>query len=193
MHCMRQSTRSALETLANPGSLHPITNLIKTRLTELGTRGVEVQWCWMKTHVGLPGNERADELVKEGASRIRGPRCTPMAKRLIRSSTLEHWQRRYDETWTGETSKIFFVCVTGAYRTIRAYNDSNVMTQILTGHGGIRAYLYRFRLADSPNCAIAETVEYIIRHCPRFGSLRHDCEQELRVSFEECGPREIMG
>lgn len=72
-----------------------------------------------------------------------------------------------------------------------------MLTQLLTGHGGIRAYLYRFKLADSPSCvcdgATAETVDHIIRYCPRFVSLRHDCEQGLGVSLEECDLREIMG
>lgn len=40
---------------------------MKARIKQLGPR--EVKFAWVKAHLSLPGNEKADELAKEGASK----------------------------------------------------------------------------------------------------------------------------
>jgi len=50
----------------------PVKNVdLWQRLDEL-TRSHTIDWRWVKGHAGDPGNERADELAREGLSEARG-------------------------------------------------------------------------------------------------------------------------
>lgn len=56
------------------------------------------------------------------------------------------------------------------------------LTQLLTGHGGFRAYLYRFRRAESPlcpECEVDEDAEHVIVDCPRFQGERGELRAAL--------------
>ncbi|MCH9051298.1 MAG: ribonuclease HI, partial [Proteobacteria bacterium] len=41
---------------------------------EAAAAGHEVEWRWVKGHAGDPGNERADELARQGVEEITGKR-----------------------------------------------------------------------------------------------------------------------
>ena len=54
------------------------------------------------------------------------------------------------------------------------------LTQFLSGHGGYRSYLYRFKLDSSPRCPECpnedETAEHVVFKCPRFNNIRREIE-----------------
>jgi ribonuclease HI len=41
---------------------------IRRKLTEMGKIDWKIQYCWVRAHVGIQGNELADTLVKEAAT-----------------------------------------------------------------------------------------------------------------------------
>ncbi len=43
-------------------------------VADLVAAGHEVEWRWIKGHAGDPGNERADELARQGVEEITGKR-----------------------------------------------------------------------------------------------------------------------
>uniref|UniRef100_A0A1B6JEW1 Reverse transcriptase zinc-binding domain-containing protein n=1 Tax=Homalodisca liturata TaxID=320908 RepID=A0A1B6JEW1_9HEMI len=54
------------------------------------------------------------------------------------------------------------------------------MTQILSGHGCFRAYIYRFKHDNSPECpscpGVSEDAEHVFFMCPRFSLQRDNLE-----------------
>ncbi|KAI5632291.1 RNase H domain-containing protein [Phthorimaea operculella] len=60
-------SRSALDCLCDPDSVHPIVAEIQTLINDITMLGGEIRLFWIKAHAGIPGNERADELAKQAA------------------------------------------------------------------------------------------------------------------------------
>lgn len=54
-----------------PSDLIPLVQIVTVR-HQLVTRGTEVRFQWVPSHVCLSGNEMADRAAKKGAGDIRG-------------------------------------------------------------------------------------------------------------------------
>ncbi|KAL0812196.1 hypothetical protein ABMA28_009571 [Loxostege sticticalis] len=178
-------SRSSLELLSGPKLVHPLVKNIKECIADIRAQGRRVRLFWLRAHVGTPGNERADQLAKEGAEReaeVLDYAEVPLSyvKRKIREESLLKWQDRYDSSVTGSTTKAFLPDVRMAYKLVREARLTPLQVQIMTGHGGFGEYLHRFKLKSDPGCecdpAISETVWHILLECPRFVNLRHNLE-----------------
>ncbi|CAK1594233.1 unnamed protein product [Parnassius mnemosyne] len=163
---------------------------ILTKINEIRNNRGDVKLYWIKAHCGILGNERADELAKLAAETSKQAPvydCFPLsyAKRQLRDNTINTWQERYTKAETGVVTRRFFPDVTESYKTIEKINVNNLISQILTGHGGFKAYLFRFKLAESPYCSCdnqtSQTIEHILIDCPKFQLARLECE--LRMGF----------
>lgn len=199
--CIISDSRSALQSLEDPDSLNPIANLIKSEMETIRERGGEVELYWVKAHINIEGNERADELAKEAALKSKTKHCyedfpLSYAKRIIRNQTLNTWQERYEKATAGDITKLFFPSVHKAYKIMTKLNIDNNLSQLLTGHGGFRGYLFKRKLATTPNCSCddesEETVPHIIIHCPKYALYRHDCETEIKTGITTSNIKEII-
>ncbi len=50
----------------------PVKNEDLWKRLELALTGHDVEWHWVKGHAGHPGNERADQLARDGVAQITG-------------------------------------------------------------------------------------------------------------------------
>ncbi|XP_053618054.1 uncharacterized protein LOC128679687 [Plodia interpunctella] len=191
-------SRSSLDLLCSTRLTHPLAKAIKESIAEMRSRGREVRLFWLRAHVGTAGNERADELAKEGASKeTSSPDYAEVplsyVRRKIREESIARWQDRFDTASQGAVTRTFFPNVSKAYSFVRGTNLNHLHVQILTGHGGFGEYLHRFMLRDSPGCEcdpnVSESVWHILLDCPRFQTARYNleciCDTKLR--------REVLG
>lgn len=187
-------SRSALEIIGNLNSFNPVVMEIRKNLAKAEEQGKETKLFWVKAHVGTAGNERADMLAKEAALTLkRKPHydLCPVSyiKKINRRETLEEWDKRYKETNTATTTKVFFPSALEAYKTIRKIKQDPILVQILTGHGGFSEYLHRFKCKDSPACvcdpSVSESILHVITDCPVFGRERLEKEIELGIKIEK--------
>lgn len=85
--------------------------------------------CWIKAHVGLDGNERADAVGSKRKPNY--DRCpVSFVKRLIRSKTFEVRKRRYTERDTAKRTQMFFPDAMTTYRTVGKLELTMVKTQV---------------------------------------------------------------
>ncbi|XP_063827121.1 uncharacterized protein LOC135076627 [Ostrinia nubilalis] len=184
-------SRSALETITRGVSLHPLVIETRKNIQEAAENGKTIKLFWIKAHAGMEGNERADELAKEAALRLKKKpdydECPiSFVKRILRQDTIGEWEKRYQTEQTAKTTKLFLPSAAQAYRMIRSVQPYGKLTQILTGHGGFAQYLNRFKCRESPSCAcddlVEETVPHLLVECPIFERLRFDLEQAIDYS-----------
>ncbi|XP_050665945.1 uncharacterized protein LOC126966114 [Leptidea sinapis] len=187
-------SRSSLELLRDRSSFHPIAFEIKNLIQRARNMGKTIRFRWVRAHVGIEGNERADHLAKDAAlrSKLRSAYDgVPVStlRRNIRGRTLEVWQERYTAGQTASVTKAFLPDVKVSYKLIREEPFSAFMAQVITGHGGFAAYLHRFGLKDSPVCICDgqtdESALHLVLDCPRFGRWRFDLELQSGVAVLE--------
>lgn len=181
-------SRSALETIINPCTTHPLAVKTRKNLGAIMNQNKAVYLFWIKAHAGLAGNERADQLAKDAALKSKKRPdydSTPISfiKRRIRIRSIDEWDRRYREGSTASVTKLFFPDITNSYRVVRRISPTNIITQVLTGHGGFSEYLNRFKCKETPSCicepGTLETVEHILTECPVHALKRLEIENEL--------------
>lgn len=185
-------SRSALDSIINPTCALPLAFEVRKNLSLASALGIKIQLWWVRAHVGIEGNERADQLAKEAAlykrtiaDYDRFP--TSFAKTEIRKRTIAEWDREYTEATQGRITKLFFPTACVAYRTIPKLKVSYWLSQVLTGHGGNGHYLHRLKLRDDAGCECShadQTIEHIISDCPMFGAKRLQLELELGVDVK---------
>ena len=116
-------------------------------------------------------------------------------RQFARAETVAEWQEKWDESEKGRwTHKIIWDIRKWIERPHGEVGFD--LTQFLSGHGGYRAYLYRFGRDDSPYCPqcanIPEDAEHVFFHCPRFETQRATLEATTGEHFTPENIMELM-
>ncbi|GLV43787.1 ribonuclease H1 [Carabus blaptoides fortunei] len=147
--------KAALEKIR--GLRKPTETVINIRelIQEAKTRGMQVTWFWVKAHKKDKGNARADELAKQAANdreaMVGFDRIpTSVIKSKTKAELRQKWQARWKDGATGRTTANFIptVNIGEKIRTKITYQ----VTQLITDHGNMGAYLYYRKLAAQPMC-----------------------------------------
>jgi hypothetical protein len=130
-----------------------------------------VAFSWIKAHAGHRGNELADQLAKEAASSRTMDECyTRFPKSAVlgdlNEQSVNQWQKEWERSSKGTTTKSFFPKITDRLKL--KINATPNITAIVTGHGNIKTYLFKYRIIESPMCSCEEgeqSVDHIIYDC----------------------------
>lgn len=166
-------------------------------LQSLGKRYV-VELNWVPGHQGVPGNEAADTLAKQGAQmEWYGPEpALPVPKDRVRTKVNERvkqisesrfWRaNRYRESRKQvriQTPKDLKDLINLTRRELRK------IVAILTGHNNLRVHLKRMKLTQDDRCHKCrrgiEDANHLMGSCPAYWRERITCLGSLSFSLEE--------
>ena len=131
---------------------------LQTRLSEL-CKQCRVVMQWIPSHCGIPGNETADRLAKEGAAEEQPevPITYNHQKRIIKSIRQPQRQTQDDYQSMSRLEQI-------------------VILRLRTGHNRLRSHMYtKFKIGSSAMCTCGQalqTAEHILQDCLEYGTLR---------------------
>ncbi|KAJ0170097.1 hypothetical protein K1T71_014703 [Dendrolimus kikuchii] len=195
-------SRSALQSLCCWSSVNPLAFEARENIRQCVLQGKQVSLYWVKAHVDVRENERADELAKAAALSLKVKplydKCpVSFVKRQFRMGTVDEWNRRYCQESTASVTKLFFPEVTRAFKTVRQIGLTGLHTQLFTGHGGFSEYLNRFGCKENPSCICdddkQEDIPHLIFWCPVYTRERYDCESRLQVEIRPENMHVLIG
>jgi hypothetical protein len=134
-------SQMTLESLKNSNIHTFFIEEIRRKLTEMGKIHWKIQFCWVKAHVGIQGNELADALAKEAATNAdiresykKVPKSVVLSE--LGGISVEKWQREWEQMTKGEITREYFPVF--ADRLKMKINFTPNFTTMVTGHGNVR-------------------------------------------------------
>jgi len=158
---------------------------IREEVRRLEKDNWSIHFTWVKAHNDNLGNEIADQLAKKAASRRDGETAY---SRILKSAVIkviqEKGELQYQQEWNvstkGET-KSFFPDI-GEHKSKRLQMGINLSTMV-TGHGTLRSYYYRFKIKDDLECVCRmgpQTTHHLIWECAQLLEQRETLKNRIK-------------
>ncbi|GFU71540.1 RNase H domain-containing protein [Trichonephila clavipes] len=164
---------SVLEALENyHDRCHPVVCTILDITSRLYSKGFDIVFCWLPSHVGIIGNEQADSAAKSATTHL--PLAVPLSdmKRVIMHHIFKIWQ----ESWSQQLdNKLHSVKpVIGAWPVMPMRRTDVKLTRLRIGHTRLthRHLLFGEHAPECPSCNVSYTVYHILIDCPVFNHHR---------------------
>ncbi|XP_058827768.1 uncharacterized protein LOC131687689 [Topomyia yanbarensis] len=130
----------------------------------------DVTFCWVPSHIGIAGNERAD---REAKAALEGIIDTETAldykemRRNITKRTVWKWQEQWQSTTNNKLCEVKNA-VTPYIATGKTRRENVVLTRLRIGHTSL-THKFLLERDEPPKCRVCNerlTVKHIIAFCP---------------------------
>ncbi|GFY33810.1 putative RNA-directed DNA polymerase from transposon X-element [Trichonephila clavipes] len=172
-YCIYTDSMSVLEALENYNvRCHPVVCKILEITSRLYGKGFDIVFCWLPSHVGIIGNEQADNAAKSATTHL--PLAVPLSdmKRVI----MHHISKLWQDSWSQQLdNKLHSVKpVIGAWPVMPMRRTDVKLTRLRIGHTRFthRHLLFGEHAPECPSCNVSYTVHHILIDCPVFNHHR---------------------
>ncbi|XP_043262786.1 uncharacterized protein LOC122403361 [Colletes gigas] len=191
------STLAALRTF-NSGN--PIMKQIVETYNEIlsNNKAAEILFGWVPSHLGIRGNERADQIAKEAANQQCQSLSVPAFHKDILVSLLKVIKNNWNIAWENSRATYMHCVRNDIFERSPAFlfnrKQQSVLTRIRIGHTNF-SHVHLIKKEDCPmciNCNLRNSIHHIISSCPVYESERRHFEvnedsKELTRTFNSCG------
>ena len=174
-------SKSALQSICNPFSPHPLVREVHRWLRMLYSRGNQLTFCWVPAHVGVAGNEAADREAQAVVQRTNHVTPVPLPYRdfypyfasLLRDRWLSSWR---DITVNKLRAIKGTVSVWGTSCRRNRYHEI-ILARLRLGHTRLT---HGHLMSGDPlpyceGCIVPLTVSHILAECPEYLVQRRMC------------------
>ena len=188
------SSRTPCQAIASNDWKHPIVQMVMQRYHYItNTAGKNVKFCWVPSHVGIKGNERADEGAKNALDkeRIGHDILIPHMdyKYYIKTISKNKWQEEWDTNTNNKLHEIHPTIGLWTKGSRKSRREEVVLARLRIGH---TYYTHSHYLKGEPQpecipCGCPLTVKHILVECDDFKDTRrkHFLQDNLKELFKE--------
>jgi hypothetical protein len=138
--------------------------------------GKTISFCWVPSHVGINGNEKADMAARAALSLPVVNFKIPYTdiKTKIKAHFVKLWQEHWNGVVFNKLKPIKPTLGLTKFPNINRRRDETVLHQLRIGHSYL-THSFLLKQNDHPECttcSCALTVEHILLHCPALSSSR---------------------
>ncbi|GBN13046.1 putative RNA-directed DNA polymerase from transposon X-element [Araneus ventricosus] len=177
---------SALESMTSLNRLIlPLTFNILELHDRLTTKGFTILFCWIPSHVGIAGNELADNLARSATNSLNSPVPVNDVKKYVKSILHSKWQALWDLKTTNKLQSIKRLIDCWPSLPIRKLDT--VLTRLRIGH---TRFTHRHLLLAEPAplctaCQCQMTVLHILIECQQFNLQRILCFHSSCITLRD--------
>ncbi|GBN56571.1 hypothetical protein AVEN_93057-1 [Araneus ventricosus] len=164
---------------------HPLTFNILELHDHLTCKGFSILFCWIPSHVGISGNELADNLAKSTTISLISPVPVNDVKKYIKSILHSKWQAQWDRK---DTIKLHSIKrLIDCWPSLSTRKLDTVLTRLRIGHTRFR---HRHLLLGEPSplctaCQCQMTVLHILIECQQFNHQRIRCFHSSCITLKD--------
>lgn len=167
---------SALKSIHKIYPTHPLLTKIQETLYKIYTKSKKVVFIWIPSHVGIIGNEKADESAKLAATTETIPKEKIIVHQDTKTKINEEIKTKWQAEWTTiDNNKLRQIKPTiNPWPTIGNRREATVITRLRIGHTKLtHKYLLDKKAQEQCNtCKKPITVEHIITECCKYNQQR---------------------
>ena len=190
-------SQSALCLLQHVFASNNIVQRIHALLYKLAQKGRQVYLCWVPAHVGIPGNELADETAKEASQLPVVTELQVMSRDLhpsIRSGVMGKWQQHWSDVQVIPANKLREIKPDiGFWKSgcsLSRLTETRI-ARLRIGHT-YKTHVYLLNGDPRPTCDTCDcdlTVKHILGECPVYAESRREAGI---AEFPRCLGKEMV-
>ncbi|GFW03215.1 RNase H domain-containing protein [Trichonephila clavipes] len=158
--------------MEKPGKSETLVCNVLDITSRLYSKGFDIVFCWLPSHVGIIGNEQADSAERSATTHL--PLAVPLSdmKRVILHHIFTIWQESWSQQLDDKLHSVKHVI--GAWPVIPMRRTDVKLTRLRIGP---TRFTHRHLLLGEnaplcPSCKDSYTVKHILVDCPVFNHYR---------------------